>query len=133
MFFDEINRCPEKLQNALLQVLEERKATIGSYDIEFEANFILIATMNPVDINTERLSDVLLDRFDVIYMNYPETEELEKQIVSNKGKKLVDVSDEMLSLIAAFVRSLRNNGKLEKLPSVRASIGLYEQDKEMNE
>src|SRR3989338_7356809 len=29
LFFDELNRCPEKLQNALLQVLEEGKATIG--------------------------------------------------------------------------------------------------------
>src|SRR3989344_7814976 len=27
LFFDEVNRCPEKLQNALLQVLEEGKAT----------------------------------------------------------------------------------------------------------
>ena len=25
LFFDELNRCPEKLQNALLQVLEEKK------------------------------------------------------------------------------------------------------------
>src|SRR3989338_2344831 len=27
LFFDELNRCPEKVQNALLQVLEEKKAT----------------------------------------------------------------------------------------------------------
>lgn len=126
LFFDEINRCPEKLQNALLQVLEERKATIGTYDIDFQANFILIATMNPVDINTERLSDVLLDRFDVIYMSYPETDDIEKQITRLKGKRLADVSEEMLDLIVGFVRNIRENDKLEKVPSVRATLGLYE-------
>ncbi|MCH7902809.1 AAA family ATPase, partial [archaeon] len=36
LFFDELNRCPEKVQNALLQVLEEGKATIGSYDVDFD-------------------------------------------------------------------------------------------------
>jgi len=40
LFFDEVNRCPEKLQNALLQVLEEGKATLGSYTVDFPANFV---------------------------------------------------------------------------------------------
>ena len=53
LFFDELNRCPEKLQNALLQVLEEKKATIGSYDVDLAADFVLIATMNPHDSSTE--------------------------------------------------------------------------------
>ncbi|MEK6943058.1 MAG: ATP-binding protein [Nanoarchaeota archaeon] len=126
LFFDELNRCPEKLQNALLQVLEERKATIGSYDVDFDIDFVFIATMNPEDSSTERLNDVLLDRFDAIYMNYPETIEIEKKIIVSKGKKLATVSDELLTLIAYFIRLLRNDEKLEKKPSVRASIGLYE-------
>lgn len=126
LFFDEINRCPEKLQNALLQVLEERKSTIGSYDVDFDANFILIATMNPSDFNTERLSDVLMDRFDVIYMSYPETDDFEKEIVKLKGKKILTVTDPILEMIVGFVRNLRDSDKLEKVPSVRATLGLYE-------
>jgi len=126
LFFDELNRCPEKLQNALLQVLEERKATIGSYDVDFDINFIFIGTMNPEDTSTERLSDVLLDRFDIIYMDYPENIEIEKKIVITKGKKIANVSDELLNLMVYFIRLLRNDEKLEKKPSVRASIGLYE-------
>lgn len=126
LFFDELNRCPEKLQNALLQVLEEGKATIGSYDVDFDANFIFIGTMNPEDTSTEKLSDVLLDRFDVIYMNYPENIEIEKEIVAAKGKKIANVSNELLDLMIYFIRLLRNDEKLEKKPSVRASIGLYE-------
>lgn len=126
LFFDELNRCPEKLQNALLQVLEERKATIGSYDVDFDVNFIFIGTMNPEDTSTERLSDVLLDRFDIIHMNYPEGIGIEKKIVALKGKKIANVSDELLSLMVYFIRLLRSDEKLEKKPSVRASIGLYE-------
>ena len=126
LFFDELNRCPEKLQNSLLQVLEERKATIGSYDVDFDVNFIFISTMNPEDTSTEKLSDVLLDRFDIIYMDYPENLGIEKKIVVMKGKKLANVNDELLNLMAYFIRLLRQDDKLEKKPSVRASIGLYE-------
>ena len=126
LFFDELNRCPEKMQNALLQILEEKKITIGSYDIDFEADFICICTMNPEDTSTEKLSDVLLDRFDIIYMNYPENIEIEKKIVIMKGEKIANVSDEILNLMIYFIRLLRQDEKLEKKPSVRASIGLYE-------
>lgn len=126
LFFDELNRCPEKLQNSLLQVLEEGKTTIGSYDVDFDVNFIFIGTMNPEDTSTEKLSDVLLDRFDIIYMEYPENIDIEKKIVLMKGKKLANLSDELLTLMVYFVRLLRSDEKLEKKPSVRASIGLYE-------
>tara|TARA_Y100000310_G_scaffold342247_1_gene444650 strand:+ start:57716 stop:58648 length:933 start_codon:yes stop_codon:yes gene_type:complete len=128
LFFDELNRCPEKVQNALLQVLEEKKATIGSYDVDFDIDFIFIGTMNPEDTSTEKLSDVLLDRFDLIYMHYPENITLEKEIVVNKGNKIdnIDVSDSLLELMTHFVRLLREDKNLEKKPSVRASLGLYE-------
>jgi len=126
LFFDELNRCPEKLQNSLLQVLEEKKATVGSYDVDFDIDFIFIGTMNPEDTSTERLSDVLLDRFDVIYMSYPEKEETEKQIIVENGKKFCDVPDNMLHLMTRFVRNLRESKDLEKKPSVRATLGLFE-------
>ena len=126
LFFDELNRCPEKLQNALLQALSEGRVTIGSYDIDFATDFIFIATMNPEDSNTEQLSDVLLDRFDAIYMTYPEDEVTESHIVRQKGKKIIDVPEDMLTLMVGLVRSLRSDKNLEKVSSVRASLGLYE-------
>lgn len=128
LFFDELNRCPEKVQNALLQVLEEKKATIGSYDVDFEIDFIFIGTMNPEDTSTEKLSDVLVDRFDFIYMHYPENTGIEKQIVTIKGKKFdnIIIDSKLLELMIRFVRLLREDKNLEKKPSVRASLGLYE-------
>ena len=126
LFFDEVNRCPEKLQNALLQVLEEGKITIGSYEIDFPVNFIFIGTMNPEDKSTEPLSDVFVDRFDLTYMSYPEDLATEKKIVVEKGKKIVEFPDNLLEFAITFIRELRNNKELEKLPSVRASLGIYE-------
>jgi MoxR-like ATPase len=125
LFFDELNRCPEKLQNALLQVLQERKCTIGSYDVDFDADLIFIATINPEDSATERMADVLLDRFDVVYMDYPENVENEKEIVKKHGEKLCQVSEDLLHLMVYFVRLLREDSNIEKKPSVRATLGLY--------
>ena len=128
LFFDEINRCSEKLQNALLQVLEEKKVTIGSYNIDFPADFVFIGTMNPEDSSTEPLSDVFLDRFDMIFINYPESLEIEKEIVLLKGKKISEVEfpEDVLDLVVKFVRNLREDKNIDKKPSVRTSIGIYE-------
>ncbi len=126
LFFDEVIWCPKKLQNAMLQILEERKATIGSYSVDLEADFIFIGTMNPKDSSTETLSDVFVDRFDIIYMSYPETRELEEKIVRMKGQQVVEFEEKLFIPLIEFVRLLRANKKLEKVPSVRASIGLYE-------
>ncbi len=126
LFFDEINRCSEKLQNSLLQVLEEKKLTIGSYSFDFDVRFIFIGTMNPDDKSTEPLSDVFLDRFDLIYMEYPETTELELEIVRKSGKEIVEFQNQLLFNVIQFIRDLRADTDVEKKPSVRASIGLYE-------
>lgn len=128
LFFDELNRCPEKVQNALLQVLEEGKATIGTYLVDFPANFIFIGTMNPEETAaTEKLSDVLMDRFDIIHMAYPDSVEIEQEIVLAKGEKAnVSFAPELLSVAIQFVRDLREHRDILKKPSVRASLGLYE-------
>jgi MoxR-like ATPase len=107
--------------------LYEKKATIGSYDVDFDVDFTFIGTMNPEDTSTERMSDVLLDRFDIIYIGYPETEEIEKEIILKNGKDLkLEFSQRLLNLMIKFIRELRADEKLEKKPSVRASLGLYE-------
>jgi Mg-chelatase subunit ChlI len=126
LFFDEVNRCSEKLQNALLQALEEKKVTIGSYDVDLDANFIFIGTMNPEESSTEPLSDVFLDRFDLIYMEAPETLEQEQRIIKENGKKLTEFPEQLLEMSLKFIRALRESKDLEKKPSVRASLGIYE-------
>ncbi len=126
LFFDEINRCPEKLQNALLQVLEEKQVTLGNYTLDIPVDFIFIATMNPEDTSTEKLSEVLLDRFEVIRVGYPETDDIEREIVDCKACKHAEISDKIMKTIVGFIRRLRENPDLEKKPSVRATLGLVE-------
>jgi len=136
LFFDEINRAPEKLQNALLQALQERKVTIGSYDVDLDVNFVLIATMNPEDINTQKLSYVLMDRFDVIYMEYPENLKQEYEITMTSAQDIIDIdkltkkdkdeNSKILYYFIDFIRDLRENQELLHKPSPRACIGLYE-------
>lgn len=128
LFFDEINRCPQKIQNSLLQVLQERNATIGGYDVDFPADILFIGTMNPEDSSTEKLSSVFLDRFDIVYMGYPKTQEEERSIIEKYGTKIpaVEFSSDLVNSMIDFIRFLRNDEKLSKVPSVRATLGLYE-------
>jgi magnesium chelatase subunit I len=127
LFFDEVNRCSEKLQNALLQALEEGFVTIGSYDVDLPANFVFIGTINPHDVSTEKLNEAFMDRFDVIEMTYPETANIERRIVtSNISGMAVKFPDKLLDFLIEYVRKLRNPEKLIKFPSVRATIGIYE-------
>ena len=132
IFFDELNRIPEKLQNALLQVLEERTATIGPYDVDYAASFLMLATMNPREhAGVEELSDVLLDRFDVVTMGYPETPEQEREILLKYGRKLegIKLEGSVLEKLVTLVRSTREDPwakEMDQGASVRAALALYE-------
>ncbi|MFH0961507.1 MAG: AAA family ATPase [archaeon] len=129
LFFDEINRCPERLQNSLLQVLEEGRVTVSGYEVDYPTDFILIATMNPKEsAGTEKLSEALLDRLDFIKMDFPETPETEKKIAEEKSAKIegVKVPEKVLSAIVSIVRATRADERIERPAGVRATIGLYE-------
>lgn len=132
LFFDEVNRTSEKLQNALLQALEEKIITLSTYTMDFDIDFILVATMNPEDYSTEKLSDVFLDRFDVIKMTYPESVEIEESILQTVAKdnslagKGINFPKNLIELFLDFIFYLRGDENLEKKPSVRSSIGIYE-------
>jgi Mg-chelatase subunit ChlI len=132
VFFDELNRVTEKLQNALLQVLEEGIATIGPYDVDYPAYFVMIATMNPRErAGVEELSDVLLDRFDVAKMGYPESLEREREIVLRYGLRIDNITmpDKIIDAIVTLVRATREEPwtkEMDQAASVRATLSLYE-------
>src|SRR5882757_10452586 len=76
---DEINRAPAKTQSALLEVMEERQATIDGKTYPMPMPFMVLATQNPVEQEgTYRLPEAQLDRFLFkIIVPYPsEAEEL---------------------------------------------------------
>src|SRR5215470_12774534 len=79
---DEINRTPPKTQAALLEAMQERKASIGGTDHPMKNPFFVLATQNPIEQEgTYPLPEAQLDRFlFLIKVDYP-TDEEEEQIM----------------------------------------------------
>jgi MoxR-like ATPase len=83
---DEINRAPAKVQSALLEAMEERQVTIGEETFALPDPFMVMATMNPIDLEgTYPLPEAQIDRFLLkLLVPYPEADE-EKEIVARDG------------------------------------------------
>src|SRR5437868_920777 len=79
---DEINRTPPKTQAALLEAMQERKASIGGTDYPMKSPFFVLATQNPIEQEgTYPLPEAQLDRFlFMIKVDYP-TDMEEEQIM----------------------------------------------------
>jgi len=80
---DEINRAPAKVQSALLEGMQERRATIGPETFAFPRPFAVLATMNPFDADgTYALPLAQLDRFLLnVRVGYPSLDD-ERAIVA---------------------------------------------------
>jgi MoxR-like ATPase len=76
---DEINRTPPKTQAALLEAMQERKASIGGVEHPMKNPFFVLATQNPIEQEgTYPLPEAQLDRFlFLIKVEYPTAEEEE--------------------------------------------------------
>jgi MoxR-like ATPase len=74
---DEINRAAPKVQSALLEAMQERKATIGKETFKLPAPFLVIATQNPIEQSgTFELPEAQLDRFMLRHrLKYPTPDE----------------------------------------------------------
>ncbi len=70
---DEINRAPAKVQSALLEAMQERQVTIGPTSFALPDPFVVMATMNPLDIDgTYALPQAQMDRFLLnVIVDYP--------------------------------------------------------------
>jgi MoxR-like ATPase len=83
---DEINRAPAKVQSALLEVMAERKISIGGRDYELPKPFLVMATQNPIENEgVYPLPEAQRDRFLFkINVDYPSPEE-EREIIYRMG------------------------------------------------
>ncbi len=77
LFVDEINRMPPKTQAALLEAMQERQVTIDGRTYRLPSPFLVIATMNPIEIEgTFPLSEAQVDRFlSKVIIGYPSVDE----------------------------------------------------------
>jgi len=129
LFIDELNRIPERTQNTLIQVLEERTTTIAGFDITIPVDTIVIATQNPEEFaGVDRISETLGDRFERVKIGYPTVEQevaiLKRYARKHKGVKF---DDKLLPEVVNISQSTRVAEDISRPASVRASIATFEQ------
>lgn len=153
---DEINRAPAKTQSALLEIMEERQATVDGKTYPMASPFMVLATQNPVEQEgTYRLPEAQLDRFLFkIVVPYPsETEEMSilnqfhgmgnssaLDLVSpvlnadqinalRKQIRMQVMEEKLLQFVARLVHQTRNNKSIYLGASPRASIAIMNASK----
>ncbi|MEM1915812.1 MAG: MoxR family ATPase [Ignisphaera sp.] len=111
LFVDEINRAPPKTQSALLEAMQEKQVTIEGITYRLPQPFLVIATMNPIEIEgTFPLSEAQVDRFlSKIEIGYPTAEETVE--ILNKYYEVIDMSDIVPALELRDVLMLINTVK----------------------
>jgi len=119
---DEINRAPAKTQAALLEAMEERKATVDGVSHEMSHAFTVFATQNPVEFEgTYPLPEAEVDRFMLkIVVDYP-SEESEAAILDR-----VEAGFNAADLATADVRPVLNLQRLLELHEVVRRIHMEE-------
>jgi MoxR-like ATPase len=153
---DEINRAPAKTQSALLEIMEERQASVDGKTYMMAAPFMVLATQNPVEQEgTYRLPEAQLDRFLFkIMVPYPsESEELSilskfhqmgntpvndivKPVLSgqkvNELKqqiKNIYMEEKLLQFVARLIHQTRNHKSIYLGASPRASLAIMNASK----
>ena len=144
---DEINRTSPKTQSALLEVMEERQASVEGMTRKLPDPFIVIATQNPVGSSgTQMLPESQLDRFIVcLSMGYPKHEDavallkgevwtrvqnvepvlsLEELVEIQKKTQEIFVHDSIYEYIVSLVEETRSNPLFSMGASPRATIAL---------
>ena len=151
---DEINRTSPKTQSALLEAMEENKATVEGATRTLPDPFVVIATENPSGSSgTQMLPESQLDRFMIcVSMGYPSHEdavailkgEQERKTYNVQGiitaddlrniRKVVEnifVDDKIYEYIVDIVEETRNNALFEMGASPRGTIALLRMSRAM--
>lgn len=85
---DEVNRATPRTQSALLEAMEERRATVEGRTLDLPQPFFVIATQNPShQIGTFPLPESQLDRFMMkLTLGYPDAE-AERQLLKGSDRR----------------------------------------------
>jgi magnesium chelatase subunit I len=132
---NELPDLPERIQVALLNVLEERDVQVRGYALRLPLDVLLVATANPDDYtNRGRIISPLKDRFGAqVRTHYPTTIAQEIEIVrAEASPPPVDVAvhvpavyDEVLAELVAELRTSPEVNQRSGV-SVRFTIGAHE-------
>jgi len=124
LLYDEFTRSRAEANNVLLSVLQEKILDIPAGRtgedgyLKVHPNFVGIFTSNPEEYaGVHKAADALRDRMITLDLSYPDFE-TEVAIVVAKSKIPLQDAEEIVSL----VRALRESGRCEFAPTVRAAI-----------
>jgi magnesium chelatase subunit I len=133
-----INELPdlaERIQVALLNVLEERDVQVRGYTLRLPLDLLVVASANPEDYtNRGRIVTPLKDRFGAeVRTHYPRTQDAEmavmhQEAVVDTAVRTVEVPTFLSEVLAAFTRALRNAAEVNQRSgvSVRFSVANFE-------
>ena len=132
LFINEMNRLPEGVQNILLPAIDEGSIQVPRLgEVRSRPGFVVIATQNPKEfVATSQLSEAILDRFELITLDY-QSEEEEVEIVmgalASKRPGFDPILRAKLSLhCVKGVRATRVDPRIRRGASIRAAMAWAE-------
>ncbi|WP_320064963.1 magnesium chelatase [Micromonospora sp. RTGN7] len=124
-----VNELPdlaERIQVALLNVLEERDIQIRGYQLRLPLDLLLVASANPEDYtNRGRIITPLKDRFGAeIHTHYPIDLELELELIRQEADLVAEVPEHVLEVLARFARAVRDSPSVDQRSGVSARFAI---------
>ena len=124
-----INELPdlaERIQVALLNVMEERDIQIRGYTLRLPLDVVVVASANPEDYtNRGRIITPLKDRFGAeIRTHYPLEVADEIAMIRQEARLVADVPEHLLEIIARFTRALRESSAVDQTSGVSARFAI---------
>ncbi len=124
-----INELPdlaERIQVAMLNVMEERDIQIRGYVLRLPLDVLVVASANPEDYtNRGRIITPLKDRFGAeIRTHYPSELEAEIAVIRQEAELVADVPDYLVEILARFTRNLRESSSVDQRSGVSARFAI---------
>ena len=124
-----INELPdlaERIQVAMLNVMEERDIQIRGYVLRLPLDVLVVASANPEDYtNRGRIITPLKDRFGAeIRTHYPAELEAETAVIRQEAELVARVPDHLVEILARFTRNLRESSSVDQRSGVSARFSI---------
>jgi magnesium chelatase subunit I len=124
-----INELPdlaERIQVAMLNVMEERDIQIRGYVLRLPLDTLVVASANPEDYtNRGRIITPLKDRFGAeIRTHYPMELDDEIAVIRQEAGLVAEVPDHLIEILARFTRNLRESNSVDQRSGVSARFAI---------
>ena len=124
-----INELPdlaERIQVAMLNVMEERDIQIRGYVLRLPLDVLVVASANPEDYtNRGRIITPLKDRFGAeIRTHYPTELDDEVAVIRQEAQLVAEVPAVLLEILARFTRHLRESNAVDQRSGVSARFAI---------